>query len=154
MSGMGHAARRYHTSTPICDIHMRLNHPAGRLFPVALFLGVIGCTSNSSPPPGTVCTLIGCEDGLAVEITGDRTVPIDVTVKGAGQDARTFECADPDQPCRTFLAGYMPSEVTVTVSTSDGQESTETFAPTYETTYPNGPDCPPGCEQATVKMSV
>ncbi|HET7274637.1 MAG TPA: hypothetical protein VFI91_05630 [Longimicrobiaceae bacterium] len=133
---------------------MKISDVLTHILGAGLLMGITACTNNTPPPPSTVCTLIGCENGLAVEIAGERTGAVDVTVETAGQDARTFECADPNQPCRNFFGGFMPSEVTVTVRASDGSVSTESFTPTYETTYPNGPDCPPGCEQATVTVEV
>lgn len=123
-----------------------------RILPIGMLMVAASCTNNA--PPAEVCTLIGCDDGLAVEIAGDRDGPVQIRVEAPDQETRTFECSDASVRCGTFLGGFTPSEVTVVVIDAGGQETARTLTPTYETTYPNGPDCPPGCEQATVRMSV
>jgi hypothetical protein len=46
-----------------------------------------------------------------------------------------------------------PSEFTVRLERDGQQVAQQTFSPTFESVQPNGPDCPPVCEQAEAEFS-
>ena len=123
-----------------------------------LSLILIACTSNSTESdnpaqqPTRVCTMIGCEDGLAVEVNSSLRQSFTVNVRSGNQVIHTFRC-DPGQPCRAFVSNQTPAQVTVTLETAQGLVS-RTFQPEYRMNRPNGSDCPPECRQATITVSV
>jgi hypothetical protein len=130
---------------------------AKRIFLVALFGTVLACTNktgdNENPPqPTRVCTMIGCENGLAVEVNSSLQQSFTVNVRTGSQVIHTFRC-DPSQPCRAFVSNQTPAQVTVTLETTQGPVS-RTFQPEYRMNRPNGPDCPPECRQATITFAV
>jgi hypothetical protein len=47
-----------------------------------------------------------------------------------------------------------PKDVTITVNQDGMMLGMQTFAPTYEMSRPNGPDCEPVCNQATMPASM
>lgn len=113
---------------------------------------VLGCSSTEEEPQ-VICTLIGCENGLNVQVNSSLTQSFTVTVRaGSGEQLHSFTC-NPGQTCQAFVAGQTPDEVTVTLATAQGPVS-KTFQPEYRLNRPNGPDCPPECKQATIVMTV
>jgi len=122
-----------------------------RLGQLLILIGVAGCATT--PRMASVCTEIGCSDGLTVEIVGNRTSHVTVEVAAVGHQTQTFECAATDAPCRTFYEGFTPQQVTVTVKMGDDTNQ-RTISPDYHDNQPNGPNCPPVCRQATVNMGV
>ncbi len=115
-------------------------------------LGVtLGSCANTSEPQ-RVCTLIGCENGLAVEVNHSLPQSFTVNVRAGTQTIHTFRC-DPGQPCRAFVSNQTPEDVTVVVEAAQGPVS-RSFRPEYRMNRPNGADCPPECKQATVTVNV
>lgn len=110
------------------------------------------CTNASEPQ--RVCTLIGCENGLAVEVNHSLQQSFTVNVRAGTQTIHTFRC-DPGQPCRAFVSNQTPDEVTVSIDAGGGQQPVgRTYRPEYRLNRPNGPDCDPECKQATVTLTV
>ncbi|HEX2094696.1 MAG TPA: hypothetical protein VHG28_19985 [Longimicrobiaceae bacterium] len=106
------------------------------------------------PGPGA-CTLIGCESGLAVELVGAPAGPyrIEAYVREDGP-RQVFDCPDPARCLgEAFFAGFTPEVVTIRVTTASGTV-TRTFRPEYRKSRPNGPDCPPECVQARVRVET
>jgi hypothetical protein len=112
--------------------------------------GAGGC-DVSSPRP---CTLIGCTDGLTVEVTaptlsGSITV-VDTAPDGASRTT-TVTCAGTTCP---FIFGDF-SPATVTIDVSAGSQSRQVILqPQYQLNRPNGPDCPPECRSARVSVAL
>lgn len=99
----------------------------------------------------TMCTQIGCNDGLNVELDGfDQEVELELT---AGEETRTVTCLPPG-PCRHFIPDFTPAEVTATALLDDGTEEERSFTPEYREERPNGPDCPPVCRQASIRWKL
>jgi hypothetical protein len=51
------------------------------------------------------------------------------------------------------LQDFTPDELSVSVRWSDG-EATQIFRPTYVASRPNGPDCDPACQSATLDLHI
>ena len=112
------------------------------------------CACAASTEPQRVCTLIGCENGLAVEVTHSLQQSFTVDVRTGTQSIHTFSC-DPGQTCRAFINNQTPADVTVTIDAGGGQQPiSKVYRPAYTLNRPNGADCPPECKQATITLSV
>ena len=99
-----------------------------------------------------ICTLIGCNNSLTVEVTGATLRPITVEIHQPGSTQRySQECTSPS-PC-LFVFEMTPPQVIVQVTTSAGSR-TEQFGPTYVTRRPNGEGCDPECRSATVSIAA
>jgi hypothetical protein len=107
-----------------------------------------GCATASGP---RVCTLVGCEAGLAIEVRGDRGGDISVKVTAADGQTKSFECDGDVAGCSTFIPDFMPENVTITVTKKESN-FVKSYAVTYNNTYPNGEDCPPVCKQGHVDV--
>lgn len=106
-----------------------------------------GCT------PFVSCTLIGCDNGLAVGFNRDPqgafrievTTPDDPTV-------HAIDCASLPT-CVTLFRDLVAEQVTVRVVTQQGTV-TQQFQPDYEDLYPNGRRCGAACRQASVIVQL
>jgi hypothetical protein len=111
-------------------------------------LAVVGCESS------TVCTLIGCLDGLTVEIQNAPAGPITVqaTVEGASGSVHTVTCPG-TSGCtnKFFFSEFTPSQTRLTITTTAGTRE-QVVTPTYETFQPNGPKCGPTCRGGTARV--
>lgn len=158
--------------------NVRLSQIARQLALFALF-ALAGCESE-----GTQCTLIGCQDGLQVQLqhssqwpTGDYTVqvtldnqpPVSCTVSlpfASVTAAATCSSADvqlqtagqalsADQHALTGLwIRTTPAKVQLVLQHNTATLLDQTLQPTYQTSRPNGPDCEPECTQATASVAV
>jgi hypothetical protein len=59
---------------------------------------------------------------------------------------KLFGCIDMHRLEETIGIYGTPSEVKVTLVDGDRTVAKKTFSPEYEVTYPNGPQCDPGCK--------
>jgi hypothetical protein len=106
-----------------------------------------GCTPIGS------CTLIGCENGLAVRFSRppagafriEATVPNDPTV-------HTIDCTDA-ATCLAMFPDLVAAHVTLRLITAQAT-LTQEFQPRYQDLYPNGRRCGPACTQATVTFQL
>ena len=121
----------------------------GGLVPVAAIVLVSACSSNEAE---VACTMIGCENGLSIEVNGTLPFPYKVHVRAGGETLHSFDCAA-NEPCTAFVANHTPREVTIAVETPQGEVS-NTYVPEYRTSRPNGPNCPPECRQARIQVNV
>ena len=101
------------------------------------------------------CTLIGCENGLAVQLGGAPAGPVRVEAWSELRlPVQVQECAA-DQPCTgVFFPGFAGQNVTVRVTTSAGVKTQEFTGVDYETLYPNGRRCGGACEQASLTVQL
>lgn len=122
---------------------------------VAVLALVGGCDS-----PTGVCTQIGCDSGLTVQLD---QVPADAfTVEVLPEEPQDYpvvyrvECAGIASPCgaRVFFPGLVLERARVRVTTSLGTVTHDVADVTYRTTYPNGRQCTPACRRATVDVTV
>jgi hypothetical protein len=96
--------------------------------------------------------MMGCRDGLSVEVEGVASGPYRVEVRAEGEEPQAQECPAGRECGPLFFPGFVPEgEITVEVS-ADGESSTRTVRPEVETLQPNGPGCPPTCLQARVSV--
>ncbi|MEX1181829.1 MAG: hypothetical protein WEF86_01240 [Gemmatimonadota bacterium] len=120
---------------------------------LVLATGLAACTTACTTPVARSCTLIGCVDGLNVELMGALPSSYTVTVR-AGSVERTIECT-PQNDCRgrIFVEGVTAARVEVAV-VGAGVDVRREMTPSYGTSYPNGPDCPPACTQGNVTVQL
>ncbi len=116
----------------------------------ALLIGA-ACTGDQYGP---ACTLIGCEDGLSVDVQGDLPASYTVSLEAAGMAMVEYQCTAA-APCSVphFVPDFTPETVVVRVQ-GGGVDYSETVTPEYTISRPNGPDCPPECQQATIVVQV
>jgi hypothetical protein len=109
------------------------------------------CEAIFSP---RACTLIGCTDGLTVQMVDLPVGACTLEVLLPGGEIRTFECAQASAfPAHLFVPGVAAEEITLRVTTEAGVR-TETGRPVYSKLRPNGRGCPPVCWQAEVTMRL
>jgi hypothetical protein len=112
---------------------------------------VLAACAQPSSSDQRICTLIGCNDGLNVQVSS-LAQSATVTVRAGNQVIGTFRC-DPGNPCQSFIQDQTPNAVNVTVEVSGGTVN-RNYTPEYRTVTPNGEGCPPACRQATVTVAV
>ena len=107
----------------------------------------------ASCTPFGACTLIGCHDGLSVQLSRppagpfrvEATVPNDPTVLA-------IDCTDAAN-CTLMFPDLIAEQVTLRLITAEGT-ITQHFQPRYEDLYPNGRRCGPSCRQANVTIQL
>jgi hypothetical protein len=146
--------------------HTHLDHIVLKWIAVALSLGVFlgGCRAplggSGAPETPTVraCTEIGCSDGLIFDLIGDVPAEFDfLLMTPAGADIAA-QCPAGGELVRcqgdqVVVDGFAPEELTVRITWEAG-DFVKTFTPAYEKVQPNGPGCPPVCQQATVAIDL
>ena len=101
-----------------------------------------------------VCTEIGCDDQLRIQLLGSIPDSVRVSAQEPGGASRVVDCT----PTRCLdgmvtLSGFLPESVTIEVH-GQGVDVTRTVRPEYQWFYPNGTSCPGKCRQATVEIQV
>lgn len=114
-------------------------------------VGLTGCAAKRTGP--TMCTKIGCEPGLSIDVRGPRDSDITVKISAADGQLRTFECDSEAPSCSSFFADYTPENVTVTITKKESN-TVRAFQVTYQNERPNGEDCPPVCKQGHIDMTI
>ena len=116
--------------------------------------------------PAQVCTLVGCNGGISIDIaglpqntnyevslilpSGERITQVcdeapEVSFKRSCTESGAFIALAPDD--------LPPDTVTIEV-VMDGKTYTHEFKPDYEKYQPNGEDCPPICYNATINFQL
>lgn len=127
---------------------MVLRRPPRAFLTVAVTAALAGCVDSIAP----VCTQIGCESGVRIELA--EPLPEGATVTLAsdrpGGVAVSFQCTAAS-PCESplFARDFTPESLTVRIQ-GGGIDYSESFIPTYTASRPNGPNCPPECRNATI----
>ncbi len=118
---------------------------------------------------GTSCTEEGCHDGVEIWFASplDASLEFSVSVQADGEQIQCNfahnglnSCGDQGVWVQTsgsqvdgfILTGLHPQQLTFAFSASGNVLASATVNPTYVTQQPNGPDCPPTCENATIKL--
>jgi len=120
---------------------------------IAGFLGLVALPllSACDPITGQVCTLVGCDDQLVVNVEG--AFDSSFTVRMSFPGSAPVEAACSEGSCMVVSGGAAPSEVTIEVLDDSGAVVyTATASPEYQVFEPNGPDCPPSCLQAELTL--
>jgi hypothetical protein len=107
----------------------------------------------ASCTPFGACTLIGCENGLSVQLSRppvgafrvEATLPNDPAVLA-------IDCTNATS-CLLMFPDLVAERVTLRLTTAEGT-ITQEFQPRYEDLYPNGRRCGPACRQATVTIQL
>ena len=110
----------------------------------------LGISLTSCCAVNTACTLIGCDDGLVVEVEGNLPPGVSVEAVAGDGERRVKECAQ-GTFCVVVFEGFHPNEVTVSATTGE-RAVTVTVEPEYAELRPNGRCCPPTCRTATVSI--
>jgi hypothetical protein len=97
------------------------------------------------------CTLIGCMNGLSIELTDIPPGPLKLEVVLPGGETQIMTCAQHTCPPYFFVPDVRPDEVTLRVITDAGIR-TETMRPQWSRTQPNGRGCDPVCWEGSVTM--
>lgn len=158
---------------------------ARQLVWLTALLATTGCEAlGSDPPGGAACTLIGCQDGLQVQlqrsgpwpagdytaqVTLDNQPPVSCTVSlPFASVTASATCSSTDVQLQTAgqalatdqhaLTGLWirttPAKVRLVLQHNAVTLLDQTLQPTYQTSRPNGPDCEPECTQATASVAV
>lgn len=117
---------------------------------VSALAGLAGCNSLGLH----ACTLIGCQNGLTVQLSATPATPFRVELRvtsPTAQPAYVYSCSSPATCTQgVFFPDFSGEHAFVTVVTDAGTRTTEISRIEYRVSRPNGPNCPPECRQATV----
>jgi len=119
---------------------------------VLLAMLASGCSVFTSE---RACTLIGCNDGLAIRF--DQQVPADVTVtiELPNGETQSQECRTASFCSAVFFAEVSASSVTVRLSTlGNPTQVIEADDLRYEERRPNGEGCEPVCLIADLHVKL
>jgi hypothetical protein len=119
---------------------------------VAAMTSAIALSCDRAP---IVCTAIGCESSLVVEIQNAPAGPITVQVTPPGPPGPTHTATCPESiGCtnRVRFGAFGPGLTRFTVTTVAGTRTWE-LTPSYTTTQPNGRRCGPICRTAVVQIA-
>jgi hypothetical protein len=115
----------------------------------------ITVTSCARQEPVVACTMIGCEDGVAVELETVPQAPFSVEVTPLPGGAATIkECATAEACGATlFFEEVRADSISVKVTSAAGTRTVGVRI-SYSTSRPNGPQCAPSCRQARLRVPV
>ena len=118
------------------------------------------CLAAGCDSPTEVCTLIGCDSGLAVQLNrlpvGAFTVEVLPDVPLPNIPTYRMDCPGVSDPCssRIFFPGLFLTRVSVRVTTTVGSITHPVTTVSYSTSYPNGRQCSPSCRRATIAADI
>ena len=134
-----------------CSFYQPENIMPIRMGCLVLLLAVFSCDSASTT--GAVCTDIGCDTGLIVELQNAPDVPYRVEAYVSGSSPRYVQTCSSETPCNAlaFFRDFIPDHVFIDVISTLGTQRYEAHL-TYEMVQPNGPGCDPVCRKATIRL--
>ena len=124
-----------------------------RLLGLSCLLSLLLAGCGTSTDPEQVCTLIGCDSGIEIVLEDPPEGPYRIEAFVYSEGPRyVYECVS-QSGCTdpVFFAEFTPYRVFIDVVTDAGTERFE-VVPTYQESQPNGPDCPPLCRTAVVRL--
>lgn len=125
-----------------------------RKYIVSLLATVLLASCNTEPyGGGRTCTLIGCADGVIIDVGSAPLGPWSIEATPNGQPARTFSCAAGATCNFVRFDAIMQTPITFKV-TRGAQTRTEVLSPATTTSRPNGPQCEPECRSQRVTLTV
>ena len=111
--------------------------------------------ASCNPITGGGCTLIGCYDGLVVELPASTVGPVRVEAWSELRIApQIFECVAGEVCQYAVFPDFQGQNVTVRVTTDAGVHTQEFTGVEYEPQYPNGRRCGAVCEQAILTVQM
>ncbi len=122
---------------------------------LAVVVATAACDS-----PTEVCTLVGCDSGLTVQLSGlpvgAFTVEVFPESPALDPPVYRYECTPGPQPCstRVLFPGLYVEQPYVRVTSALGTVTHHEPDVTYQTSYPNGRQCGPECRSATVSVGI
>jgi hypothetical protein len=122
---------------------------------VAHSLLLASCSETNDEPP-IFRTLLRCENGLRIALSGHVPDSYRITVEVPNTDSQPFQIqCSLGAPCPNpvFLADFTPSLVRVTVTAGQETWMAET-QPDYDEDRPNDPDSSPTCRLSTVEVTI
>jgi hypothetical protein len=147
----------------------------------------LSCGDSNPFDPPRACTLIGCDDGLKVDLQPNSGWPAGAYQMTVQADDVRVVCRGslPLPPCASraiscepagvvtigesgcalpaashgfsqiaFESKLRPKRVEVSITRDGASVAQATLAPVFQTLFPNGPDCPPGCDTAQARIDV
>jgi hypothetical protein len=121
----------------------------------ALMLSGAACGS-----PVEVCTLIGCDSGLTVQLSslpvGAFTVEVFPESPSLHPPVTRYDCDPARSSCDTWILfpDFFPRSPYVRVTSSVGSVTLPIVDVPYQTSYPNGRQCGPACRRAFVMVDI
>jgi hypothetical protein len=121
----------------------------------AVMTGAFAVTSCSRAEPPAACTLIGCDDGVAVELATVPPAPFSVELTPLPGGPPTIKECTATAACGTtlFFEEVRADSGGVRVTSTEGTYTVSSRV-AYSTTRPNGPQCQPACRQARLRVVV
>ena len=113
---------------------------------------MLALASSCSLPGTEACTLIGCENGLAVQLEGAPAGPWTISVSSQGTTFGKDCAAGGNCGGMMFFPNFTPALVSVTVTRGANSVTYHNLSPTPKTVQPNGPRCAPTCSQPSVTV--
>ncbi len=123
---------------------------------ISPFVAVMAITSCATREPEVrACTMIGCESGVAVDLSAMPSGAFSVELTPLPGGAPTLKQCTTAAACgrSLFFAGVTADSVAVKLTTTAGTRTMRARAE-YVVSQPNGPQCDPTCRQARVAVQV
>ena len=117
--------------------------------PLALVLAACG----KSTDPVRFCTEIGCDSGIEIVLENRPAGAHRIEAYVYSQGPRYVYRCDQPSGCsdRVFFTEFIPNRVFVEVISDTGTQRYEAV-PRYQEARPNGPECPPLCRTAVIRL--
>lgn len=120
----------------------------------ACFCAIVAiCMACGDNTTALVCTDIGCDSGLMVEVAGLQADSAEIAVQVLDAPPWVIGCDRDHCTAGVFFPHFTPDYVEITVRIGD-REVVEDVRPEYRVLQPNGPECEPTCHMATVEIAV
>ncbi len=135
---------------------MRGKPPIRGPYDVLMLMAVIAITSCAPrEPEPRACTMIGCESGVAVDLSAVPSGAYSAEPPPLPDGAPTLKQCTTAAACgrSLFFEGVATDSVAIRLTTSEGTRTLRARAE-YVTSRPNGPQCDPTCRQARVAVAV
>ena len=112
---------------------------------VALLLASAGCGQVEPAGRDQACTLIGCANGVEVQVDEQGERPLEACVGAT--------CSAPGGPV-LWVDVPVEGEVAVVVRVAGGGDEVDRIIATPTTRRPNGPTCGPECKTVRLRLTV
>lgn len=100
----------------------------------------------------TVCTEIGCVDGIVIELTPESQDSVKVIAVNRSGFTESLNCVGSECPTPIIMEMTDAEWVSVQVKRDSITIQDDTFPVIYSEFRPNGENCDPVCTQATIDI--